>query len=230
MVWVSASTALRPAVDRHERLARARLYLVMEAAPRGRRALEVLEPALAAGVDIVQLRDKRASDEPLVAAAAAFRRACRRHGALLIVNDRPDLVRRCEADGVHLGQDDMGSDEARRLLGPDLLIGLSTHSPEQIDAARSAPVDYLGVGPVHETATKPGRPAVGLGLVRYAAAHAERPFFAIGGIDERTAPDAVAAGAERLAVVRAIRDAPDPGATARALRGALDRAGVDDGP
>jgi thiamine-phosphate pyrophosphorylase len=226
MVGVSATTAAGSSVERRERLAAARLYLVMEAAPGGRPAEEVLEPALAGGVDIVQLRDKTADDATIARAAERFRAACDRHRALLIVNDRPDLARDCGADGVHLGQDDMDADEARALLGPAPLIGLSTHTPAQIDASRQAPVDYLGVGPVHETATKPGRRAVGLALVRYAAAHADRPFFAIGGIEPANAGAVVAAGAERLAAVRALRDAPDPRVAAVALRAALE--GVED--
>ena len=149
---------------------------------------------------------------------------CDRHGALLVVNDRPDLALRCAADGVHLGQDDGDLDEARELLGPDFLIGVSTHTPDQVDAAARSTADYLGVGPVHETATKPGRPAVGLALVRHAAAGGPKPFFAIGGIDAGNAPDVAQAGAERVAVVRAIRDAEDPGAAARTLRAVLDRA------
>ena len=222
---VSMGVVLRPAgappsVDRRERLARARVYLVIEPGS----ATDVLEPALIGGVDIVQLRDKEASDDEIVRAGERFRSVCDRHGALLVVNDRPDLALRCAADGVHLGQDDGDLDEARELVGPDVLIGVSTHTPEQVDAAARSTADYLGVGPVHETATKPGRPAVGLALVRHAAAGGPKPFFAIGGIDATNAPDVVRAGAERVAVVRAIRDAEDPGAAARALRAVLGRA------
>ena len=134
------------------------------------------------GVDIVQLRMKEAGDEEIVAAGRRFAAIASEHGALFILNDRPDLVDATGADGVHVGQDDAAVDDARALVGPERLVGLSTHTPEQIDAALSAPVDYIGVGPVHATPTKPGRPAVGLELVRYAAAHATVPFFAIGGI------------------------------------------------
>ncbi|MGZ4295094.1 MAG: thiamine phosphate synthase, partial [Solirubrobacteraceae bacterium] len=130
------------------------------------------------------------------------------------------------ADGVHVGQDDMAVAQARRLVGPERVIGLSTHSPAQVDAAGADPdVDYIGVGPVHSTPTKPGRDAVGLDLVRYAAVNAAMPFFAIGGIDADNAAAVRAAGAARIAVVRAITDAADPEAAARALRSASE-AGV----
>ena len=153
-------------VDRRERLRRARLYLVVEAA-----AEPVLGPALRGGVDMVQLRDKDAPDEEILRAAAGFRALCDEHGALFWLNDRPDLARAAGADGVHLGQDDMPVAEAREQLGPDLLIGLSTHSPEQFDAALASEADQLSVGPVWETPTKAGRPAAGLDYVRHAAEH-----------------------------------------------------------
>ena len=181
--------------------------------------LETLEPALRGGVDIFQLRDKHAADDELKRAAERARGLCERHGALFVVNDRPDLAVAAGADGVHLGQGDMAIEEARAIVGPELLIGRSTHSPSQVDGAAGA--DYIGVGPVHATPTKLGRPAVGVELVRYAAANARVPFFAIGGLDAATLPGAVAAGATRAAVVRAISDAADPEAAARALRAAL---------
>jgi thiamine-phosphate pyrophosphorylase len=189
----------------------ARLYLVCD-----NRDEAFLRAVLRGGVDIVQLRMKDAPDQEILAAAAVFAPACDEHGALFILNDRPELVQRAGADGVHLGQGDGPVADARELLGPDRLIGLSTHTPEQVDAA--AGVDYIGVGPVHETPTKPGRPAVGLGLVRYAALHAGVPFFAIGGIDQRTVSAVYAAGAERVAVVRALVEADDPELAAGALR------------
>jgi thiamine-phosphate pyrophosphorylase len=182
-----------------------------------------VERALAGGVDVVQLRDKHAPDETIVRAGEAMRDACTRHGALLIVNDHPDLALACGADGVHLGQDDAPLAEVRDLLGPDLLVGISTHTPAQVDAAGDSPADYLGVGPVYPTATKPGVEPVGLELVRHAAASARKPWFAIGGIDAGRAAEVAAAGARRIAVVRAIRDADDPEAAATALARALDR-------
>jgi thiamine-phosphate pyrophosphorylase len=203
--------------DARERLGRARLYLVVEAA-----AEPVLEPALSGGVDMVQLRDKEADDESLLRAAARFRALCSEHGALFWVNDRPDLARAAGADGVHLGQDDEPVGEVREQVGPDVLIGLSTHSPEQFDAALSSEADQLSVGPVWETPTKGGRPAAGLDYVRYAAAHGgNAPWFAIGGIDAKNVRDVVAAGARRIVVVRAIRDAADPERAAAELREAL---------
>lgn len=192
----------------------ARLYFICDIAH-----LDALEPALRGGVDVFQLRDKDARDDELLQAAQRARSLCERHGALFVVNDRPDVAVAAGAHGVHLGQDDMPVEKARALVGPDLLIGRSTHTPEQIDAARGA--DYIGVGPVHATPTKLGRPAVGAELVRYAAANATVPFFAIGGIDETTVDAVVAAGAARAAVVRAIAQAADPEAAARALRSAL---------
>jgi thiamine-phosphate pyrophosphorylase len=207
--------------ERRALLERAVLYLVCPARPGGRDLSAVLAPALAGGVDIVQLRDKRATDDELLSAAAIAGRLCDDAGALLILNDRPDLVAAAGADGCHVGQDDMDVAAARALAGPQALVGRSTHSPADIAAAGDA--DLLGVGPVFATPTKPGRPAVGLELVRHAAAHAPVPFFAIGGIDAGNVGAVVDAGARRIAVVRAIAEAPDPRAAAAALREALAR-------
>jgi len=205
---------------RRERLRAARLYFVVEAA-----GLEVARDALAGGADMVQLRDKEADDDSILRAAAGFRRACDEHGALFWLNDRPDLAITAGADGVHLGQEDVPVPEARQQVGRDVLIGLSTHSPEQFDAARESDADQLSVGPVLETPTKAGRPAAGLDAVRHAAAAGRtKPWFAIGGIDLDNVHDVLAAGAERIVVVRAIRDAADPRAAAAALRAALDEA------
>jgi thiamine-phosphate pyrophosphorylase len=192
----------------------ARLYFICDIA-----RLDALEPALRGGVDVFQLRDKDAGDDELLRAAAAARRLCDEHGALFVLNDRPDLAVASGADGVHIGQDDMTIADARAVVGPDMLVGRSTHSREQIDAAAGA--DYIGVGPVHATPTKLGRPAVGIELVSYAVAHARVPFFAIGGIDAANIADVVAVGATRAAVVRAIGAAADPEAAARALRADL---------
>ena len=200
------------------RLEAAGLYLVLEAA-----AADVVAPALRGGVDMVQLRDKTAPNEALVAAGRELRELCHRHGALFLVNDRPDLALECGADGVHLGQDDAPVDAVRADVGDALVIGLSTHSAEQIAAAELSSADYSAVGPVHETPTKPGRPAVGLRLVRHAASVASKPWFAIGGIDPGNVAEVAAAGARRIAVVRAIRDAADPTEAARSLRSALEQ-------
>jgi len=201
-------------------LARTRLYLVCEAYPGGADPEDLLRPALRGGVDIVQLRDKDASDRDVVQAGRVFRRLCDAYDALFIVNDHPELAIACSADGVHIGQDDHDPREVRRLIGRDSLIGLSTHSTEQVDAAEEA--DYIAVGPVHATPTKPEYAPVGVDLVRYAATGARVPFFAIGGIDAGNVEAVIDAGAERVAVVRAIRDAEDPGEAARALRGRIE--------
>ena len=206
--------------DRRERLRSAHLYLVCADAPD-----DFLASALGAGVDVVQLRMKEATDDAIVAAGRRFAAAASEHGALFILNDRPDLVAAVDADGVHVGQDDTAVADARATVGPERLVGLSTHSPEQVDAAANVSVDYIGVGPVHATPTKPGRPAVGLELVRYAAAHAAVPFFAIGGIAPANVAAVRDAGADRIAVVRALTEASDPGGVARALRASVIGAG-----
>lgn len=204
---------------RRAQLADARLYLVCDLRPGGRALEDVLAPALAGGVDIVQLRDKGASADELIAAAGIARRLCDDASALLILNDRPELVRAAHADGCHVGQDDMEPAAARERAGADALVGQSTHFPDEV--AGAADVDYIGVGPVYATPTKPGRHPVGVELVRFAAFHAPVPFFAIGGIDTANVDEIVAAGANRIAVVRAITEAADPGVAATALRAAL---------
>ena len=203
---------------RRERLRTARLYFVCEALPRGEDPELLLQAALTGGADIVQLREKELDEDAIARSSGTFRRLCDTYSALFIVNDDPDLARVCDADGVHLGQDDMAAAEARRILGPEAIIGLSTHSEDQIDAAAAEPVDYISVGPIWETPTKQGRPGVGLGLVEYARANAARPFFAIGGIDAGNMAEVVAAGATRIGAVRAIRDAERPQAAAEAMR------------
>ncbi|MGA2454915.1 MAG: thiamine phosphate synthase [Solirubrobacteraceae bacterium] len=210
--------AADPRGDRTARLAAARLYLVCGGNPDGRELPTLLRAAIAGGVDVVQLREKHMPDEELASVANAARILCEELGALLIVNDRPWVAREARADGIHVGQDDIPPAEVRELVGPELLIGLSTHSPAQIDAVDASVVDYIGVGPIHETPTKPGRPAVGTELVRYAAAHAKVPFFAIGGLDAGNLAQVLDAGATRVCVLRAIAGADDPEAAARALR------------
>jgi len=237
---------------RRERLRTARLYFCCEARPHGEDPESLLAAALRGGVDIVQLREKSLPRRDIELAAQTFRRLCDNHSALFIVNDDPDLARSCDADGVHLGQDDTSVAEASEFLGPNAIIGLSTHSKEQIaasggaldqadpgrrergvrptratedaDMRRSGALpgpDYISVGPIWETPTKQGRPAVGLELISHATADAAHPFFAIGGIDSSNAAQVIEAGAQRLCVVRAIRDAANPVAAAEALRGAL---------
>ena len=158
---------------RRARLSTARLYLVCDATPGGRPLEAVLAPALRGGVDVFQLRCKDATDEEILAAATVAREWCEVAGALFILNDRPDLVLECGADGIHVGQDDDAPKIARAAVGPDRIVGRSTHAPEQATAAQADPdVDYLAVGPVHATPTKPGRPAAGLHYVAHAASTA----------------------------------------------------------
>ena len=195
------------------RVAASSLYLVTSARPD---LADFLEAAVRGGVDIVQIRDKVSDDRELLPVLENARDLTRRLGVPLVVNDRPDLAAACQADFVHVGQEDVPVAEARR---HGVRVGLSTHARQEID---SADADYIAVGPVYPTPTKAGRPAVGLELVRYASSRARVPWFAIGGIDETNAADVVAAGATRLAVVRAIGDAADPEAAARRLRSALE--------
>jgi thiamine-phosphate pyrophosphorylase len=205
-------------VDRRQRLRDARLYFVADRDGMAR----ALDAALAGGADLFQLRDKDASDDELLAAAETARERCRAAGALFVLNDRPDLAVACGADGVHVGQDDTPVARAREMVGPDLIVGLSTHSMQQAQAGCRSGADYIAVGPVHATPTKEGRPAIGVEPIRYAAAHVSVPWFAIGGIDTKTVGDVVRAGARRIVVVRALTDADDPESTARDLRASMN--------
>jgi len=206
-------------MDRRARLDSARLYLVCDARPEA-----FLRAALRGGVDIVQLRDKALDDDGLIAAARVFRELADESGALFILNDRPDLVVACGADGVHVGQDDATPAVARAVVGPERIVGRSTHAPGQAALADADPdVDYLAVGPVHATPTKPGRPAAGLNYVEWATGHVrERPWFAIGGLNARNVGEVVERGARRIVVVRALTEAADPEAAARELRAGLE--------
>jgi thiamine-phosphate pyrophosphorylase len=205
---------------RRERLARSRLYLVLEARPHGDDPRGLLDSALRGGVDVVQLREKQLGDEALVAAAAPFRTACEKHGTLFILNDLPELVEACGADGVHVGRSDMPVGEARALVGPDRLIGLSASAVGELHDVGGA--DYVGVT-AFATPTKDDAVAGGLELVRAAARILTVPWFAIGGIELSNVADLARAGAPGVAVVRAIRDASDPEMAARGLREGLDR-------
>lgn len=206
--------------DRRERLSRSLLYLVLEARPHGEDPSAILDAALRGGVDIVQLRDKELCDEALVAASGPFRAACDVHGALFVLNDRPDLVEACGADGVHVGRSDASVAEARRVVGPDRLIGISVSTTGELEVVEGA--DYAGVT-AFATPTKEDAVAGGLELVRAAAAKLAMPWFAIGGIDLSNVAEVVSAGSPGVAVVRAVRDADDSEAAARMLRDALDR-------
>jgi thiamine-phosphate pyrophosphorylase len=208
---------------RRERLARARLYVCTDARSERGDLAEFAEAALRGGVDLLQLREKGLEARDELAALEVLADACRRHDALLAVNDRADVALAAGADVLHLGQDDLPVPVARRILGDDVLIGRSTHDLHQARADAVEPgVDYFCTGPCWPTPTKPGRPAPGLDLVRATAADApDRPWFAIGGIDQTRLAEVVAAGATRAVVVRAVTDAEDPEAAARALIGAL---------
>lgn len=205
---------------RRERLARSRLYLVLEARPHGEDPRSLLDAALRGGVDVVQLRDKELGDEALVAAAEPFCAACAEHDALFVLNDRPDLVEACGADGVHVGRGDVPAGQARAPIGPERLLGLSASTRAEL--ADVAGADYVGVT-AFATPTKEDAVAGGLELVRAAARTLTTPWFAIGGIGLSNAAEIAAAGAPGIAVVRAVRDAADPEAAARELRVALDR-------
>jgi thiamine-phosphate pyrophosphorylase len=219
------------APDPRARLADAALYLCTDARRERGDLAEFADAALAGGVDIIQLRDKGSPGEhrfgPLeardeLAALELLADAARRHGALLAVNDRADIARAAGADVLHLGQNDLPPRLARDIVGPRVLIGRSTHDAQQAAAALGGDVDYFCVGPCWPTPTKPGRPAPGLGLVRAAAAlRADKPWFAIGGIDAQRLPQVLDAGARRVVVVRAITAASDPRAAAHALSAAL---------
>jgi len=204
-----------------DRCAQRRLYLIMDAATRTPPE-RFLAAAIAGGVDMVQLREKKLDDGALLAYARRCASVCRQHGVPFIVNDRADIAIAAGADGVHVGQDDIPVADAKMLLGPGSIVGVSTHDARQIDAASDA--DYLGVGPIFETPTKPGRPAVGADLVRYAAAHAKAPFFAIGGLDPSNVAEVIAAGGRGISVYRWIARADDPARAAREMIAAMDAA------
>jgi thiamine-phosphate pyrophosphorylase len=201
-------------MNRRLRLAVAQLCVVLDGAH-----THVLDAALRGGVDVVQLRDKEASDDDLVRAAESFRVACDAYGALFVLNDRPDLVAACGADGVHVGQQDTNVADARVIVGDECLVGLSIETEAQLDAIAGA--DYLGVGAVFATPTKTESVAGGFELVRATAARVTIPWFAIGGIELANVAEVIEAGAPGVAVVRAIRDADDPEAAARDLRAAF---------
>ncbi len=205
--------------DARARLADARLYLCTDARRSQGDLAPFLDAVLGAGVDIVQLREKGLEAAEELGLLEVFADACRRHGRLLAVNDRADIALAAGADVLHLGQDDLPVPVARRILGPGPVIGRSSHSPGQAEAAAADPgVDYFCAGPVWVTPTKPGRPATGPGLLAHVAgARPARPWFAIGGISLGRLDDVLAAGAARVVVVRAIAEADDPAAATRAF-------------
>ena len=204
-----------------DRLGDRRLYLCTPDRPD---LASFLAAAIRGGVDVVQLRDKHLDARAVIARARIAVDVCRDLGVPFVLNDRPDLALEVDADGVHVGQDDAPPSLARRLLGPDALIGLSTHAPVELDAAAGEPVDYVSIGPVAPTATHPDRPPTGLGYARYAAATSPRPWFVTGGAAPDTVAEMADAGARRFVVVRWVCDAGDPEGAARALRTAIDDA------
>lgn len=204
---------------RRARLATSRLYLCT---PLRDDLAAFLDAVLAAGVDLVQLRDKHATRPVQAGAAATFRDAARAHGALFMLNDDPELAAEVDADGVHVGQDDAPAARARAAVGPQRLVGRSTHSGSQAATALGTDADYLAIGPVHGTPTKAGREPIGLAPVRELATRADRPWFVTGAMAVDTIPEAAAAGGRRFVVVRAITHAGDPPAAVAALRAAID--------
>jgi thiamine-phosphate pyrophosphorylase len=210
-------------LQRRIKLETSRLYLCTGIRDGGADLERFLDAVLSNGVDIVQMREKNADREAQSVAARVFRRLTDEHAALFVMNDDPNLAASSDADGVHLGQEDMQPEKAREILGEDLLIGRSTHSPEELTHALDEPVDYVGVGPVNETPTKPGRKGVGLEYVSFAAANATKPFFVTGGMNLQTVRPVLEAGASRVVVVRALTEAKDPATVAKALRSLLPR-------
>jgi thiamine-phosphate pyrophosphorylase len=205
---------------RRERLARSCLYLVLEARPHAADPRPLLDAALRGGVDVVQLRDKNLDDDALIAAAEPFRAACDAHDALFVLNDRPDLVAACGADGVHVGRNDTPVGAARSIIGPERLLGLSVSTLDELGDVAGA--DYVGVT-AFATPTKDDAVPGGLELLGAAAESLTVPWFAIGGIELSNVAEVAGAGARGVAVVRAIRDIDEPEDAARQLRAALDR-------
>lgn len=211
---------------RRAALASARLYVCVDLSRGLDDLLAFAHAAFRGGVDILQVRDKGAEARAEVEALRALRPVADAHGALLAANDRADVAVLAGTDVLHLGQGDLTTADARALVGPDVLVGRSTRTLEQLHEADADPgIDYFCTGPVWATPTKPGREPVGLDLPRAAAERTgpePKPFFAIGGIDADRVPEILSTGAERIVVVRAVTAAEDPEAAARALREALD--------
>lgn len=179
---------------------------------------------ISGGVDIVQLRAKDLDDQAVLRRARVAREVCSDLGATFILNDRPDLAVDAGADGAHIGQDDVAPVIAREILGPELLLGLSTHEPSELAGSAGQPIDYVSVGPVVETPTKPGRPGTGQHYVTLASKHSPWPFFVTGGVRPESVPALVHSGARRFVVVRYLTEASDPFGNARALKAAIDEA------
>ena len=185
---------------------------------------EFVSACIAGGVDVVQLREKHLEARALLARARVVGDVCRAHGVPFVLNDRPDLALDAGADGVHVGQGDAPVTLARRILGPDAIVGLSTHGADDLAAAAAEDVSYISAGPVEPTPTKPGRPGTGLGYAADASTRSPVPVFVTGGVTPDRIPDLAAAGVRHFVVVRFLTEAPDPMVAARALRDAIDTA------
>lgn len=214
--------------DARARLADARLYVLLTGSQCVRTLDWVIEQAALGGADVFQLREKGLPDRELIARARQVREWTRRAGVLFVVNDRPDIARLVEADGVHLGQDDLPVAAARRIVGSEMLIGVSTHNVEQVRQAIRDGADYLGVGPTFPSRTKQFEAYAGLDFVREVAAETTLPCFALGGINAGNVAEVVAAGARRIAVSAAVATADEPRAAAVELKGALLAQRADD--
>jgi thiamine-phosphate pyrophosphorylase len=221
-VYILESNLL--AYSRHQKLQEAKLYLVTSPCEQ---LFSVVEAALKGGLTLVQYRDKNTDDAIRLANAQKLRQLCRDRDALLIINDRVDLALAVDADGVHLGQQDLPIDIARRILGPGRIIGKSTTNPQEMKSAIAQGADYIGVGPVYETPTKPGKAAAGFEYIRHAVRHSSIPWFAIGGIDTSNVSEVLTAGAERVAVVRAIMQADNPTLVTQEFLSLLEGRGQD---
>ncbi|MFP5224104.1 MAG: thiamine phosphate synthase [Actinomycetota bacterium] len=217
----TSSRSKRTVDARRERLDQSTLYLCTGIMDGGKKLAGFLQAVLKNGVDVVQLREKVAGVPEIMEAGNLMARLCKQYNALFIVNDRVDLAMALKADGVHLGQEDLPPEIARKMLGKELLIGRSVHSSAELKRANQEPVDYLGVGPVHKTPTHPKRKPVGMELVGEASETSEHPFFITGGMNPKTIPEIAAAGARRFVVVRALTEAKDPAAAAKDLMGAI---------
>ncbi len=183
---------------------------------------EFVTACIEGGVDLVQLREKQLEARSLLARAEVAATVCRAHGVPFVLNDRPDLARAMGADGVHVGQDDVPARVARSIVGPDAIVGLSTHAAADLEGAANEDVSYISAGPVEPTPTKPGRPGTGLGYVTLATARSSVPVFVTGGVTPERIPALAAAGVRHFVVVRYLTEAPDARAAAHALRSAID--------
>jgi thiamine-phosphate pyrophosphorylase len=212
-----STNAPEASIDARARLGEARLYLLCEDIDERR-----LDAALRGGVDMVELLERQApadgGDQQMLDTAARLLPTCRRHGALLMLNNRPELVHAAGADGVHIDRAGIDVTEAREQIGADKLLGVSAHTPQEVDAVQALPIDYFSVGPIHATPTRPGRPAAGHAIVTYASRNSTLPFFAVGGVEPHNTGAIAAAGGSRVAVVRAITEASDPERSAMVLK------------